>query len=312
MATRVPKPIVELIDATIRAGDRLVFRHTNWVFRQGENWALIGPNGSGKTLFASALTGAVPVIRGELLTPEESVVHVSFEEHKALAGDAPAAARWFSLEEEDALRVRELLSQNSVEERNPFEVVTRLPGAARAFARRRRQVVKLLGIEPLLSQRLPSLSNGEMRKVLLARALLRQPRLLILDDPFAGLDTAFRRQLKMILERLIRQHTGHLLLIATHSDELPRGITHLLRVNHCRVVSQGRLVRRQLPALFSATDHSPRRQLSARRVPGNATELVRLTDVSVRYGRPHCYSFIATITSAGLGGLQPTRRTAYE
>ena len=102
MAGTTARPIVELIDASVRAGDRLVFRRTNWALRHGEQWALIGPNGSGKTLFASALSGAVPVVRGELRASGGAVVHVSVEEQKLLAGDAPAAARWFSLEQENA------------------------------------------------------------------------------------------------------------------------------------------------------------------------------------------------------------------
>jgi molybdate transport system ATP-binding protein len=285
MAATSTKPIVELDGASLLVGDRLLFRRTNWAIRSGEHWVLIGPNGSGKTLFASALTGAVPVVRGELRAPDGAVVHVSFEQQKALAGDAPAATRWFSLEEEDAPRVHQVLSQDGVEERNPFEIVTRSPAAARAFARRRQHVVKLLGIASLLDQPLPSLSNGEMRKLLLARALLRRPRLLILDDPFAGLDEKFRRHLKAILEKLIRRGTVHLLLIATHPDELPRGITHLLRVDRCRVVAQGRFVPRRARELFRSTGRERVVRLPAGKKHGDAEELVRLTGVTVRYGK---------------------------
>lgn len=285
MAATRTRPIVELDGASFLVGNRLLFRRTNWSIRSGEHWALIGPNGSGKTLFASALTGAVPVVHGELRAPDGAVVHVSFEQQKALAGDAPAATRWFSLEEEDASRVHQVLSQDSVEERNPFEIVTRSPAAERAFARRRQHVVKLLAIASLLHQPLPSLSNGEMRKLLLARALLRRPRLLILDDPFAGLDEKFRRHLKAILEKLIRRGTVHLLLIATHLDELPRGITHLLRVDRCRVVAQGRFVPQRARELFPSTGRERAARLPAGKQHGDAEEFVRLTGVTVRYGK---------------------------
>ncbi len=277
-------PIVELADASVLAGERLVFRRTNWVLRPGEHWALVGPNGSGKTLFASALAGGVPVVRGALRVSEGTVEHVSFEQQKALAGDAPAAARWFSLEEEEARPAYEYLSQNNIEERNPFEVVTRSRASARAFARHQQQVVRLLGVTSLLSQPLLSLSNGEMRKLLLARALLRRPRLLILDDPFAGLDHDFRCHLKAILEKLIRRRRVHLLLIATHPDELPRGITHWLRVDRCRVVGQGPFVRRSMREVFPNITAPGRRRLSGRK-RGHGEELVRLNAVTVRYGR---------------------------
>jgi molybdate transport system ATP-binding protein len=283
MARRNPLPLVELAGASLRVGDRLLFHNTNWSFRHGQQWALVGPNGSGKTLFASALTGAVPIVRGEFRIPDAAAAHVSFEQQKVLAGDAPAAVRWFSLEEEEAVSVCRFLSQDSVEERNPFEIISRPAVSTHAFARARQRVVNLLGIKKLLTQPLPSLSNGEMRKILLARALLRKPRLLILDDPFSGLDVRFRRHLKEVLETLIRRRAVNLLLIATHSDELPCGITHLLRVSRNRVVEQGRLTRRRRPELFRSSAKIPK--IPALRKPGSAEELVRLTGITVRYGK---------------------------
>ena len=266
-----------------------MFRNTHWEFRRGEQWALVGPNGSGKTLFASALTGSVPVVGGEFIVPDGAVAQVSFEQQKLIAGEAPAASRWFSMEEEAATSVDEFLSQDSIEEINPFEVVERSRVAARRFAQHQRRVVRLLGIAPLLEQPLPSLSNGEMRKVLLARALLRRPQLLILDDPFTGLDARFRRHLKEILEKLMARRVVHLLLIATHPDELPRGITHLLRVDRCRIVDQGRFSRRRgreslsvmaRPICLCALTH-PRATMTRR---GAEAELIRLRRVTVRYG----------------------------
>jgi molybdate transport system ATP-binding protein len=291
MARIVSPVFVELAGASLRVGDRLMFRNTHWTFRRGEQWALVGPNGSGKTLFASALTGAVPIVGGEFSLPTGAVEHVSFEQQKSVAGDAPAAARWFSIEEEAAPQVDELLSQDSVEDINPFEVVARSRAAARAFARHQRRVVRLLGIGPLLRQPVPSLSNGEMRKVLLARSLLRRPQLLILDDPFAGLDERFRRHLKEILEKLMCRRSAHVLLIATHPDELPRGITHLLRVERCRVVEQGRFTRRRGRESLAAASETlalpplPHPRTTASRAVGPADpELVRLSGVTVRYG----------------------------
>ncbi|MGO9243917.1 MAG: ATP-binding cassette domain-containing protein [Verrucomicrobiia bacterium] len=290
MAKTVSPPLVELAGASLRVGERLLFRNTNWIFRRGEQWALVGPNGSGKTLFASALTGAVPVVRGEFHVPAGAVAHVSFEQQKFIAGNTPAAARWFSLEEDAAPPVHQFLSQDSVEDINPFEIVMRSQAAARTFTHHQRRVVRLLGIAPLLVQPLPSLSNGEMRKVLLARALLQQPQLLILDDPFTGLDVRFRKHLKEILEKLMRHGAVHLLLIATHLDELPRGITHLLRVGQCRVVEQGRFTKRRGRESLTVAHASRVRALPCLRTTTGKTvgraapELVRLTDVTVRYG----------------------------
>ena len=289
---------------SLRFGDRLVFRNTDWSFARNQQWAVVGANGSGKSLFARALAGKVPVVRGEIRywfhlrgrhrwTPEAAVARVSFEQQKLHAGDAPSAARWFSLEEEEAATVRQFLSRESVEDLNPFEVIRRSRPSIAAFGRRQHQVLRLLGIASLLDRRLPSLSNGEMRKALLARALLRRPRLLILDDPFAGLDVAFRAHLRAILEALMRHRSLHLLLIVTHPDELPRGITHVLCVDRCRVVAQGRrsamLKHPRVRTLFGGVRRAPVRRLppaaAARRRAATGGELVRLENVTVRYGQ---------------------------
>jgi molybdate transport system ATP-binding protein len=271
----------------------------------------VGANGSGKSLFARALAGGVPVVGGEIRygfrhpsdrrqwAPEDGVVHLSFEHQKTVAGDAPAAIRWSSLEEEDAGTVRQFLSQDSVEEINPFEVVSRSSRSAAAFVRRRQRVLRRLQIGQLMARHLPSLSTGEMRKVLIARALLRQPRLLILDDPFSGLDAQYRTHLRNILDAQTRQRSPHLLLVANHLDELPRGITHVLCVERCRVAAQGprraMLAHPGVRTLFRAREASRLRHrpttgrlrpladpARANRLP--SPELVRLERATVRYG----------------------------
>jgi len=285
MAKTVAAPLIELNGVSLRVGERLLFRNTHWTIHPGEHWAMVGPNGAGKTLLANALTGGVPIVGDNFQVPDGVVAQVSFEQQKVIAGDSPAAARWFSLEQADALSVAEFLSPASVAERNPFEVVPRESRSVdRQFICHQQRLVKSLGIAGLLAQPLPSLSNGEMRKVLLVRALLRRPQLLILDDPFTGLDGQFRSHLKNILELLIRRQTVQLLLIVTHPDELPQGITHLLQIDRCRIVAQGRFSRRRLREVFQpAGAIRPLRLPAHRQVTGTA-ELVRLTDVTVGYG----------------------------
>jgi molybdate transport system ATP-binding protein len=297
------RPLLAMAGVSLRFGDRLVFRDTDWTFARNQQWAVVGANGSGKSLFGRALAGKIPVVSGEIRyhfrlrgryrwAPERAVAQVSFEQQRLYAGNAPSAARWFSLEEEEAATVRQFLSQNSVEDVNPFEVVRRSRPSVAAFGRELRRVLRLLAIDSLLDRRLLSLSNGEMRKTLLARALLRRPRLLILDDPFAGLDVAFRAHLKAILEALMRHRSLHLFLIVTHPDELPRGITHVLCVDRCRVVAQGRraamLKHPRVRRLFGgATRRAPARRLPPAgevRRAATAAELVRLEGVTVRYG----------------------------
>ena len=131
-----------------------------------------------------------------------------------------------------------------------------------------------------------------MRKILLARALLRKPRLLILDDVFAGLDRKYRAHLKHILEKLMKSGAVRVLLINPLPDELPKGITHMLCVENCRVVAQGPRKEmtnhiRAINLFRSAGAAGIRRatplHFGERQMRSNSEELVKLEGVSVRY-----------------------------
>jgi len=242
-----PQPFLSLRDGAFRLGERIVFPRTHWVFERHEHWAVLGANGSGKSLLADALRGLLPLVHGELryhfrpppgLTPEEAISHVSFEDRKAEVHDAVVQSRWNSLEEEGSLAVRDFLSYERVMDINPFEVTHRHRQARPQFERRMRRAVALLQVEPFLDRALLSLSNGERQRVQLARALAHPTRLLILDEPFAGLDAASRAHFHAVLERLMATPL-RVLLIATRVEDLPRHITHLLCVAQCRVVAAG-------------------------------------------------------------------------
>lgn len=305
-----PQPFLCLRDGAFRLGDRILFEHTSWAFHRQEHWAIIGANGSGKSLLADALRGRLPLVQGVLryqfqpppgLTPEEAISHVSFEDRKAEVHGTVVQSRWNSLEEEGASLVRDFLSYERVMEINPFEVTDWHDRARTQFERRMRRAIALLQVGPLLDRRLISLSNGERQKVQLARAFSQPMRLLILDEPFTGLDVAARAHFHALLERLMDTPL-RVLLITTRVEDLPRHITHLLCVAQCRVVAAGPraaiLSSPRVRRLFGAsqigatrgpksgrgapvaTEKSPRQR--SRKL--TAHELVRLRHVTVRYG----------------------------
>jgi molybdate transport system ATP-binding protein len=305
-----------LARAAFRLGERIVFDGTSWVFHRDEHWAILGANASGKSLLADAVRGRLPLAHGELryhfrpppgLTPEEAIGHVSFETRKADASDALVQSRWNSIEEESGLRVRDFLAYERVMEANPFEVTDRHQQGRSRFERQRRRAVGLLRIGPFLERTLLSLSNGERQRVELARALCHPLRLLILDDPFVGLDRAMREHFGRLLEGLMRTRL-RVLLITTRLEDLPPQVTHLLCVDRCRVVAAGPRVemerRRARGAVPIANAASPERRpqpaldgqnsigrarVEVRAKPAKtgapgARQLVRLRNVAVRYG----------------------------
>jgi molybdate transport system ATP-binding protein len=297
------KPFLSFQNATFRLGDRLVFQNTNWKWHEGEHWAALGPNGSGKSLFGDALRGKLPLVKGEMsyhfraapnLSPEEMIGHVAFEERKPTVHDLVVQSRWNSLEQDHATTVRDFLSYEQIMELNPFELRPQAARERQAFARRFQKAVSLFEIKPLVTRRLMSLSNGETQRVQLARALCRPLRLLILDEPFNGLDAATRRNFGVALERLMQTPIG-VLLITTRIEDLPRHTTHVLWLNDCQVSAAA--PRNKLSTLRVLRHASSLRRSQAAPGAGSSraaavrsnaatsrTKLVELRDVSVKYG----------------------------
>jgi molybdate transport system ATP-binding protein len=294
------KPFLSLHDATFRLGDRLVFGNTSWIFRRDEQWAVIGPNGAGKSLFADALRGKLPLVHGELrydfasdpeILPEESIGHVAFDDRKETVRGTIAQSRWNSFEHDAARTVRDFLSYERVLSINPFEVIDHRADQ-HSFERRRRGAISLLQIERFLPRDLLSLSNGETQRVHLARALSLPLRMLILDEPFIGLDTASRKFMHGMLERLMRSRLK-ILFVTARPEELPNGVTHCLQIEDCRVRAAGpRLKKRPPPQRTRMMKRipltKPRRSSNTAAAKDDAESpgatLVDLRDITVRYG----------------------------
>jgi molybdate transport system ATP-binding protein len=278
-------PLVSFRDASIRSGEGLLFAGLNWEIFPGEAWAIVGPNASGKSLLAAALGGRVQVAQeGGFVPVRERVGLVSQADQETHAARYLGfhQARWNASEAERGPSVGEFLSPLGVEGRSPFEAESEIDsGAVAAFEARRASVVELFRLSPLLGRRVMLLSNGETRKLLLARALLGDPELLVLDDPFAGLDPASREELRAILDGLAS--SGRTLVVATaREDELPSSVERVLRVERCRVVAEGRPERREM----RAEGREPPRGLVpvSAAVPAGAEPIVELRSVTLRYG----------------------------
>jgi molybdate transport system ATP-binding protein len=221
------KPLITLDSISLRMGGTMLLPRTSWEIREGENWAILGSNGSGKSALARAIKGDVPHVRGKLIRhdPEAAgsqIGYVAFElqEEILLREDRHEEARFFGGNKGHALTAGEMLLRDD--------------GNQAVFDR----LVKLLGLHPLLEHGLRTLSNGEFRKILIARALLRSPKLLILDDPFAGLDVGSRELLVKTVADLMN-HGTQMILVTQRIEEVIPGISHVLLIQDGRVAQTG-------------------------------------------------------------------------
>lgn len=248
--------VLELRRATIRRAESRLFAGTTWSIRAGEHWAVVGPNGSGKSTLLRALWGGFPLCAGELdytfertayfrrhfyfSIPEEAVAHVGYAEQRECIRQHLnfLQERWYSGAEHGAPNVAEFLSWEAIRGITPFQVDAQPPDLVRYHGWRRR-AIHILGLQPLLPQPVHLLSNGEWRKVLMARALMQSPAVLVLDDPFAGLDALSRERLQRHLTRLFRGRMP-VVMALSQVDQIPPGITHVLVVQHQKMILQGR------------------------------------------------------------------------
>jgi len=235
--------------ATIGPVDQPIFRDFEWSVENFQSWVITGPNGSGKSALAQALTGALRVTHSDTsgrhgdnaLPAPDSVSLISFERQRDVFFDE----RYHDDSE---------FAAGGVDPGTPardFIMARKRGGAAVPESARMRELSQRLRIDELLDRGLKYLSTGEIRKVLLCRELLREPALLVFDEPYEGLDTRTRTVLSEEIERLVatslaRDSDGasaipktQVLIITDRYEQVPAGTTHVLYLGDRRVVFAG-------------------------------------------------------------------------
>ncbi len=255
----------------------------------GEIWAVGGRDAAARTEWCRRIA------RDEAYVSTTALLSFAQHAHAAQRAGGWPAARYY---DDAGQTVAEFLSYNEVYEINPFAVGERRPETRAAYRARQAVILRLLELRALVERPLPALSNGETRRVLLARALAKGPKILVLDDPAAGLDVRQREKLRDILSALAAR--GLAIVVAyRHFDELPPGVTKWLTVVKGGVMREtARPVPPPTPAVRRPSGAS-RRPEARHRVPPPAPPVVEIRDLTLAYGARKLFDGFSWTVRAG-------------
>ncbi|TDD91333.1 ABC transporter ATP-binding protein [Actinomadura rubrisoli] len=226
--------VLQLRGVGVRRERATLLRDVTWTVNENERWVIVGPNGAGKTTLLQIAAAMLHPTVGSVEVLEEEIGRTDVFE----------------------LRPRIGIASSAVAERVPTgeKVIDLVLTASYAILGRWREeydstdvsraveLLDALGCADLLRRRFSTLSEGERKRVQIARALMPDPELLLLDEPAAGLDLGGREDLVARLGRLADDPAAPTMVMVTHHvEEVPEGFTHALLLRKGEVVAQGKV-----------------------------------------------------------------------
>jgi iron complex transport system ATP-binding protein len=228
----VSDEVLRLRGVTVSHEKSMLLRDVNWTVHSDESWVVIGPNGAGKTTLLQ--------VAGAMMTPTAGTVEIM--------GDA--------VEDADVAELRTRIGFASV------VVADRVPAGEKVIdlvltgsygtlgrsaetydsldVTRAVELLDVLGCSHLIRRRFASLSEGERKRVQIARALMADPELLLLDEPAAGLDVGGREDLLRRISALAGDPRAPMMVMVTHHlEEVPAGFTHAMLLRRGAVLAAG-------------------------------------------------------------------------
>lgn len=228
-----PRKVIEIVDGVARHPAHRMDEPVNFTLYEGEHLAIVGPNGAGKTTLVNYIVGRYPLLNNEVRYDfGESNGRMLYENLRYIAfrdsyGDYDSSyyyqQRWHSQDVEQSPVVREVLGAMCGESKGLsgksglLECPADLP-----------PILEELDIRPLMDKQVVMLSSGELRRLQMAKTLLTMPRVLIVDNPFIGLDPETRGLLCRLLQRLASECELQLILVLSREEDVPAFITRVV------------------------------------------------------------------------------------
>ncbi len=276
------KPLIELRGASYRIRGKEILFDITWTLMEGDNWVIRGANGAGKTTF-------LRLVRGDIWPARDVTSRMYYFNGRART--SPIGFR-----EKTGFVSAELLDRYKESRWNltGFDTVcTGFFGTAFLHQRptedqldRAREVIEALAIEDLADQRMLTMSLGQAKKILLCRAIVHEPRVLVLDEALDGIDVDSRRRISAILEELTQNGTR--LLIASHeAEDLIPAVNRWLVLESGRIADYGFIEQRNhQPESASRKSTDPGAGQPTEKTAANAEQpfVIRIeeADVSIR------------------------------
>jgi iron complex transport system ATP-binding protein len=227
--------VLRLRGVGVRYEKSMLLRDIDWTVRSDESWVVIGPNGAGKTTLLQVAGARLAPTEGSIEILGEPLEEADLQDLRTRIGFASAAVADQVTPAEKVIDLvltasYGILGRNS-EDYDSFDVTRAV------------QLLDALGCAHLIRRKFASLSEGERKRVQIARSLMADPELLLLDEPAAGLDLGGREDVLRLISALAANPQAPMIALVTHHvEEVPEGITHAMLLRKGTVLAAGPVV----------------------------------------------------------------------
>jgi len=223
--------IITMQDVSWRRDRKTILQDINWEVTGGQHWAILGLNGSGKTTVLNMLNGYIWPTTGKVSVLGQQFGKTDIRELRKSIG-------WVSTSLEAKIRYMQRTQDMIVS--GKYASIGLYEDPTKVDYEKAVQLMEELGCIHLLDRTYETCSQGEKQKVLIARALMAEPKLLILDEPTNGLDFIAREDLLNTIQQLATQASGPTILFVTHHiEEVLPVFSHALLLQQGTVFAQG-------------------------------------------------------------------------
>lgn len=202
--------VIKMENVSWRRGSNTILQNINWQVEQGENWAILGLNGSGKTTLLNIINGYIYPSKGEVTILGNKFGRCNLQELRKKIGWVSSSLQENLYKNETALEI--VLS-------GKFATIGLVHTPKKEDEVEALEILEKLGCSHFINRPYRTLSQGEKQKVIIARALINNPQLLILDEPCTGLDILAKEQLLATILRLSQEQNAPTLIYVSHRIE---------------------------------------------------------------------------------------------